>query len=65
MSPVLTWGLYFLATHQDIQDRVYEEVTSVLEGEAVTEQSAGHLVYVDLSSTGTVPAITQIAVCSL
>ncbi len=42
--------MYFLATHQDVQDQVFEEVTSVLEGEPVTEQNAGNLVYVDIYS---------------
>ena len=27
---VLTWALYFLATHQDVQEKLHEEILTVL-----------------------------------
>ena len=28
--PVMTWGIYFLASHPDVQDRLYDELIMVL-----------------------------------
>ncbi|XP_062570148.1 cytochrome P450 20A1-like [Saccostrea cucullata] len=42
---VLTWAVYFLATHQDIQDKVYKEIKKVLEDEDVDPKTYKDLVY--------------------
>ncbi|XP_056007018.1 cytochrome P450 20A1-like [Ostrea edulis] len=42
---LLTWAIYFLATHQDIQDKVYKEIKKVVGDEDVSPQSASELVY--------------------
>lgn len=41
---VLTWCFYFLATHQDIQDKVYKEIKSVLGNDDVDHTNINDLV---------------------
>ena len=44
MVLVLTWCLYFLASHQDVQDRVYKEMTTELaEDKVVTADNVTKL----------------------
>ena len=45
----LTWGFYFLASHPDVQEKVYEELVEVLDKEDVTHESIASLVYVFLN----------------
>lgn len=42
---LLAWGMYFLATHQDCQDKVYEEIKSVLGDDDVDHTNMAELVY--------------------
>ncbi|KAK3588054.1 hypothetical protein CHS0354_012100 [Potamilus streckersoni] len=42
---LLTWAFYFLASHQDIQQKLYEEIQSVLGKEDVDHTNIGELVY--------------------
>ena len=44
-SLLLTWAIYFLATHKHVQDKAYDEVSNVMENEKVSSQSIPHLVY--------------------
>ncbi|XP_061193946.1 cytochrome P450 20A1-like [Saccostrea echinata] len=44
---LLTWAVYFLATYQDIQDKVYKEIRKVLGKEDVNPKSAKDLVYLN------------------
>ena len=41
---VLTWALYFLATHQDVQEKVYKEIKQVLGQDDVEPSTAKDLV---------------------
>jgi cytochrome P450 len=41
---VLTWAVYFLASHPDIQEKVYEEITLVLGDDDVDSDSSASLV---------------------
>ena len=36
---VLTWCLYFLATHEEIQDKVYQEIMNVLDDKDLVDDS--------------------------
>ncbi|KAL3872161.1 hypothetical protein ACJMK2_040108 [Sinanodonta woodiana] len=42
---LLTWAFYFLASHQDVQQKLYEEIQSVLGKEDVDHTNIGELVY--------------------
>lgn len=42
---LLTWAVYFLATHEDVQDKVYKEIKKVLGGNDVEPSSLKDLVY--------------------
>ncbi|XP_078321122.1 cytochrome P450 20A1-like [Crassostrea virginica] len=42
---LLTWALYFLATHQDVQEKVYKEIKQVLGQDDVEPSTARDLVY--------------------
>jgi cytochrome P450 len=44
----LSWALFLLAKHQDVQTRVREEVDRVLQGKHATAESLKHLVYLDM-----------------
>ena len=41
---VLTWGFYFLATHQDLQEKLYKEIKDVLGEEDVDHTNINELV---------------------
>ncbi|KAL4222448.1 hypothetical protein ACF0H5_018487 [Mactra antiquata] len=43
---MLSWCIYFLATHEEIQDKVYEEIKTVLDNEDVDHTNIGELVYI-------------------
>ncbi|KAL4227899.1 hypothetical protein ACF0H5_013340 [Mactra antiquata] len=42
---MLSWCLYYLTTHEEIQEKVYEEIKTVLNGEDVDHTNIGELVY--------------------
>ena len=42
----LAWGMYFIATHPEVDEKVYEEIQTVLGDEAVDHTNIGNLVYV-------------------
>ena len=46
VCPVLTWGLYFLASHPDVQDKLFAELKSVLDGEHINQHNIKKLKYV-------------------
>ena len=41
---VLTWALYFLADNKEVQEKAYDELQTVLEGQQVTPDAIPHLV---------------------
>ena len=43
---VLTWAFYFLATHEDAQEKVVNEIKDVLGDDDVTGANANDLVWV-------------------
>jgi hypothetical protein len=43
---VLTWGFYFLATHQDLQEKLYKEIKDVLGKDDVDHTNINDLVSV-------------------
>ena len=42
---LLTWGFYFLATHQDLQEKLYKEIKDVLGKDDVDHTNINDLVY--------------------
>lgn len=42
---MLTWAVYFLAEHQDVQDKVYREISQVLGNNDVEPETSKDLVY--------------------
>jgi len=43
---VMTWALYFLATHEDMQDKLYAEVTKYYKGGPITWDMIKNMRYV-------------------
>ncbi len=43
---MLTWSVYFLATHQDIQEKVYQEVKEKIGDQDVSPANIVDLVWV-------------------
>ena len=43
---VLTWAMYFLASHDDVQERVIEEIKTVLGDEPITFDAVNQLTWV-------------------
>ncbi|XP_071966177.1 cytochrome P450 20A1-like [Antedon mediterranea] len=41
----IAWCLYFLATHKDVEEKVYQEMKDVLGDDKVTSETIGKLVY--------------------
>jgi hypothetical protein len=44
VSKTTTWGFYFLATHQDLQEKLYKEIKDVLGKDDVDHTNINDLV---------------------
>jgi len=43
---VMMWALYYLATHEDMQDKLYAEVTKYYKGGPITWDMIKNMTYV-------------------
>lgn len=54
---VMTWCLYYLAIHQDVQEKLYQEMVSVLGEETITAQIISELTYAICKYVGIVLSV--------